>query len=213
MIMPNTDFLELLKANLPKVEVGRLTKIVQFRELILQENKVQNLTRLTTPEDFFYGHTVDAIELIKAGLIDYPAIDMGSGAGVPGILCAILEPQSWILCESEKKKAQFLIHCLAELKLENVHVVADRTENWLKDNEAQSIVARAVGPIDRIYGWLSKCSTWNNLVLLKGPSWDEEWAQFSSKTIGKKLQIVKKIDYEIGTVEKRSRCLVKIKRL
>ena len=64
--------------------------------------------------------------------------------------------------------------------------------------KVQSIVVRAVGPIERIYGWIRGCSTWNTLVLLKGPGWDEEWATFQAGKHHRELEIERQFGYNIG---------------
>src|SRR5690349_11467975 len=98
----STSTLKLLLAQ-PQWELSPETqeKVAEFYEIVLQENAQQNLTRLTLPEDFFYGHVVDVIELLRWKGLNYPALDLGSGVGVPGILAALISnpsmSASWIL--------------------------------------------------------------------------------------------------------------------
>jgi len=97
--------------------------LLRFYELVLRENEVQNLTRLSTPADFYFGHILDVLEFQKSGIgFEYPVLDIGSGAGVPGIVAAILGKGSWVLSDSEKKKADFLSRTVAELGLSKVLV-------------------------------------------------------------------------------------------
>jgi 16S rRNA G527 N7-methylase RsmG len=85
------------------------------------------------------------------------------------------------LVEAETGKARFLRQAVDELGLQSrVSVVHSRIEDWLRSDEplvkggGLNLVFRAVGPLARIYSWIGKCSTWNKLTLLKGPSWEEE---------------------------------------
>src|SRR6185503_4021772 len=162
----------------PELAQDQLDRVVRFHGLLAQENELQNLTRLISPPDFVEGHLLDVKELLGSGLLEYPAADLGSGGGVPGLLAAAIEPQPWVLIESEQRKAQFLQKSSQALRLNYVRVVADRGEKVLGSITLGSVVARAVGTVDKIYGWIKKSSTWNSLVLLKGPGWDAEWAAF-----------------------------------
>src|SRR4051812_23444634 len=77
------------------------TQLLEFYEIVLRENELQNLTRLTSPTDFYFGHLIDVFELLRSEKIEYPAMDLGSGAGIPGIVAALIHPEQWILAESE----------------------------------------------------------------------------------------------------------------
>lgn len=188
-------------------------KLLHFHQIVLQENEIQNLTRLTSAEEFFFGHLTDGFELHKANLVDYPAADLGSGVGVPGIPMAILGTGPWVLVESEKKKAEYLSRAVSSLSLStHVDVAPVRIEEFLRKDTVKSIVARAVGPVDRIYGWIRGCSTWNNLVLLKGPGWEEEWAKFQQTKFKKELKIHSEYSYQVGP-EAKQRKIVKLIRV
>ncbi|MBC7692992.1 MAG: class I SAM-dependent methyltransferase [Methylotenera sp.] len=209
--MDNHEFERLLKEGSPQLSSDTRAKISSFRQLVIAENEVQNLTRLLSPVDFYEGHVLDAIELTKSGLVSYPAMDLGSGVGVPGMICALLAPGEWILCDSEVKKADFLMRAATDLGLYGsaVDVFAGRAEDYLKKNTVSSIVARAVGPVTRIYNWIRPCSTWNNLVLLKGPSWPQELSDFKESQRRSELSIEKTYEYTVGSLQK-SRIIVRI---
>lgn len=192
-----------------KIQPEVQARILQFYEIVLKENQVQNLTRLTSPRDFFEGHVLDAIELLKVARVEFPAIDLGSGVGVPGVLASILRNDSWLLVESEKRKADFLQRAVQELGLSQTRVHPVRIEDLLRkktpNQETYSVVARAVGPIERIYGWIRGCSTWNSIILLKGPGWDEEWDRFKASKFGKELRVVSDHKYLVGEQQKQRR--------
>ena len=190
-------------------------KILFFYELLVQENEVQNLTRLISPLDFYQGHLLDVCELLKTQWLTFPVMDIGSGCGVPGLLAALMSEGEWVLSESEVRKAQFLEKAVEALGLrDRVRVTAKRAEDYLKENNVPCLAARAVGPVDRIYTWIrgsKHCSTWNNLILFKGPSWEEEWDRFQASKYKKELSIQKIHSYEVG-VEKKKRVLVFLSR-
>ncbi len=172
--------------------------MVRYRDLVLAENEVQNLTRLTSPEDFAYSHILDAVELVRRVELDYPVMDLGSGAGVPGIPAAILDGREWVLSDSELSKLQFLGRVATQLGLApRVQAIAGRADAVLDRAKpaVKSVVSRAVGPVSRIYPWIQRCSTWNTLVLLKGPRWDEEWEAFRGSAFRKDLEILATHEY------------------
>jgi 16S rRNA (guanine527-N7)-methyltransferase len=190
-----------------------VNQILSFYGLLVEENQSQNLTRLISPSEFYFGHLIDVIELIKSGLVDYPAIDLGSGGGIPGLLMSLIRPEKWILVESEKRKAEYLGRAVSNLGVASRVVVApQRVEDYLKSGSAASVVARAVGSVSRIYPWLKKCSTWNNLVLLKGPGWPDEWKEFQEGRYKNELKVDSTHAYFVGP-EKKHRIIVRLSRV
>jgi 16S rRNA (guanine527-N7)-methyltransferase len=199
------DSLENLLANDPTpLDRDVQLRLLEFYKTVLEENESQNLTRLTSPRDFYYGHLQDVRQLLTLGWIQYPAMDLGSGAGIPGLLAALIEKGEWILAESEKRKAEYLQRAVNTLGLSSqVSVYSGRAEKYLLSKAVQSITARGVGPISRIYSWIRKCSTWNNLILFKGPQWDDEWAQFRKTQMGNELTLKAAQSYLLGPEEKK----------
>lgn len=193
------------------LEERKVLLLCSYYECVLEGNKSQNLTRLTSPHDFFFGHIVDCLTIIESGFLGRTNLDLGSGAGVPGLVCAILdESRSWILSDSENSKAQFLNEAIEQLGLsKNCEVEFGRAEEILKKREVECVVTRAVGTLNKVYRLISKCSTWNTLVLLKGPKWEEEKAQLGP--LNRKLILESEQSYKSGP-EQKSRVLVKLRR-
>jgi 16S rRNA (guanine527-N7)-methyltransferase len=207
-----TDDLRRLLSTQDLPEAERWTeKLLVYYELLLNENERQNLTRLVSPVDFVEGHVLDVLEMLKAGFVTYPAMDLGSGAGIPGLIAALLGSGPWILCESEVRKADFLRSTASALGLTDVSVVADRAENYLVSQRCASVVSRAVGSAEKIYSWIGNCSTWNNLILFKGPRWTEEKAELQRGRFRNQLTVTGEHRYETGA-EKKTRVLVRLDR-
>jgi 16S rRNA (guanine527-N7)-methyltransferase len=185
------------------IEPEKAQKLVHFWELVSKENEIQNLTRILDPETFAEEHIRDSWELHKAGWILGKALDLGTGGGFPGIPCAILGTATWVLVDSERNKVDFVKRAIAALDLKNASAVHGRAEDVLRAGHYDFVVSRAVGPIHRIYGWISKCSTWNNLVLLKGPKWDEEWLSFKDSPGGRRLMLRDTLEYSVGPESKK----------
>lgn len=215
--MSNQGFIELLGGYWPELTPLQRDRVSDFRDVLIEANSKQNLTKLVSPEDFIEGHLLDVKELLSFAGVEYPAMDLGSGGGVPGLLAALIRPDPWILADSETRKADFLSECVARWNLgERVRVVSGRAEEFLAKCDPKSgprsIVARAVGPVSRIYSWIRTCSTWNNRVLLKGPRWEEEWAAFLDEKGRNQLSLGPSHNYLVGK-ENKQRIIVRLNRV
>jgi 16S rRNA (guanine527-N7)-methyltransferase len=215
--MADQEFMSLLTHEWPGLSMETQQRISDFRDWIVDESSRQNLTKLLSPREFIEGHVLDVKALLECRLVDFPAMDLGSGGGVPGFLSAIISPDQWILADSEGHKAAFLSRSVEKFGVGGrVKVFSGRAEKFLaavSEKEApKSIVARAVGPVERIYSWIRPCSTWNNLVLLKGPRWEEEWTEFQQGRYRNELKWVDSFKYVVGE-EKKQRIIVKIERV
>lgn len=191
-------------------------QLVKFHELMAAENENQNLTRLISYEDFIEGHLIDCFELHRKKWIQSERIaDLGSGCGVPGIPLALLFPATtWSLVESETKKGEFLKSATLSLGINSrIQVYPERFEA-IKDLEfrPEVIVSRAVGPVLRVFNWIKACSTWNMLILFKGPLWEKEWNEFLCSPHRKKLKIAAEAPYTVG-VESKTRRLILLERV
>ena len=206
--MSTADFRKILAERAPELTKEVQERIIQLREDVLAENEKQNLTRLTSPEDFFEGHVRDVLVLLESGYLKYPALDIGCGGGVPGLLAAIIDPKPWILVDSETYKADFLQREVEKFNLTDTEVFSDRVENILKLREVapKTITARAVGKVAKIYSWIQRCSTWNSLILFKGPAWEDEWKEF--KKTQHKNQLSVKNDFKYQTIDLKQRRLI-----
>lgn len=221
MVVPvQKEYLDVFLRDYPDANIEYLSQAAAFAEHLARENQKQNLTRIIDPVEFSHINISDCLRLIEhlSGESDYGnddyIVDLGSGCGIPGLLCAIMEPKhKWILIESEAGKADFLESAAQMFHVEHIKVIHDRIENACKSNldnyGVRHLVARALGTVDKIYGWTKQCSTWNTLLLLKSRGWDDEWTQ-ATKVRDKTLTISKVIDY---STEERTKKLVSLTRL
>jgi len=103
-------------------------------------------------------------------------VDIGSGAGLPGIVLAMLCPGlDVVLVEPMLRRTSFLEECVAALDLPNVTVTRARAEELAGSVRADVVTARAVAPLDRLVGWASGLLRPGGMILaIKGQSVDEE---------------------------------------
>lgn len=186
----------------------QISRITAFHALVLKENETQNLTRLLSDQDFFEGHIVDAIELHQCGFLQSPVLDLGSGMGSPGLISALLFGGKWVLCDSETHKADFMRRASTLVTHDaDLSVTSERAEGYLTTHRVGTVTAKAVGTVEKLYGWIEKCSTWNNLVLLKGPKWEEEWGSFQKSRYRDRLRIEATHAYTVGADEKQRKII------
>lgn len=117
--MPADEVAELLAA--AGVDPSLAVRLGLYAALVLEANRTTNLTAARDPQSFA-PHILDALTLARD--VDGPLIDLGSGAGLPGIPLAIVTGQPVVLVDSVKKKAAFLACALGELGLEGEAVAA-----------------------------------------------------------------------------------------
>lgn len=174
--MQNDALNLLIEKHWPDLEAEKREKLVRHFDLILEENKIQNLTRLTDAEDYFWNQLWDVREFsLHKDLHQKKNLDIGSGSGHPGMACAIVSGGEWTLSDSEKRKADFLSRASVALELPNVKVYPGRAETHLRSHRFDLLTAKAVANTQRLITTFGKCSTWNIFVLFKSGKFREEW--------------------------------------
>ncbi|NLJ81089.1 MAG: 16S rRNA (guanine(527)-N(7))-methyltransferase RsmG [Firmicutes bacterium] len=108
-----------------------LEKMLRFTNLLLEENKRQNLTGLVQPEEVAVKHFLDSLScLLLPWQSELKCLDLGTGAGFPGIPLALARPRwTFLLVDSRAKRLQFLESALKELEIDNVEVLHSRAED------------------------------------------------------------------------------------
>ncbi|MBR4343653.1 MAG: 16S rRNA (guanine(527)-N(7))-methyltransferase RsmG [Lachnospiraceae bacterium] len=148
--------MEFLKNALKEINIvadeNKLMQLLKFYDMIVEKNKVMNLTAITDFEEFVTKHIVDSLEIIR--VIDLSGkslkmIDIGTGAGFPGIPLKIIYPDLEVtLFDSLKKRLVFLDEVIMSLSLKNIRTVHGRAEEYGRKNEYREkydlVVSRAV---------------------------------------------------------------------
>ena len=152
-------------------DVSRETfaKLEQFVVLIIEENERQNLLGPATIPDLWNRHILDGAQLLDFADGEGTWCDIGSGAGLPGLVIAILGGTPMTLIEPRRLRADFLRQAIGELGLEQVSVEQRRAERVA--GKFDFITARVVARLDRLFGLASHLAhDGTRWVLPKGES-------------------------------------------
>ncbi len=154
------------------------TQWLNYLEQLHKWNKVYNLTSITTPREMIYLHIIDSL-LVAPFINGTHCLDVGSGAGLPGIPLAILHPeQHWTLLDKNNKKTRFMIQVAAELGLKNTKVHHGRAEDFHPPIKFDSILSRAYGNLAMFISTTEHAlANHGVLIAMKGKCPDDELAE------------------------------------
>lgn len=129
-----------------ELNAGVEGQLLAYLDLLNRWNRVHNLTAIRDPAQQLSHHLLDCLSVLPH-LPPGPLADIGSGAGLPGLIIALAEPQRPVyLVESSKKKCAFLHTAVAALGLKAVHIVAQRVEDW--PGPVAVIISRALAELN-----------------------------------------------------------------
>lgn len=193
--MKKEEFISLLRERGLFLTENQISQFEKYLHLIQEHNKVMNLTGITEEEEVYEKHFYDSLLFsFNEDMENLSLIDVGSGAGFPGIPLAITYPSLKItLLEPLMKRCVFLSLVVEELGLKNVEVVCDRAEIYSKENKEKFDIAtaRAVSKLNILLEIASQMiKVGGYFVALKGRIAEEEieQAKFSLKLLNFKIE-------------------------
>ncbi len=191
----------------------------QFMQLLLEWNEKINLTAITNPEEILIKHFIDSMSIISYINPTDSILDIGTGAGFPGIPLKIALPQNkFTLLDSLNKRINFLNTVIKELRLENIEAVHGRAEEFNhipKKRESYDIVtSRAVAKLNILVEYmLPFVKIGGKCICMKSSEIDEELkqAQKAIDILGGKIQNVDNIALKNTDIQRKIVIIEKIK--
>lgn len=158
---------------LPECDDDAMARLERLVVLLTQENERQNLVSAASLESVWQRHIADSAQLLAhvPRETSSPWLDLGTGAGFPGLVIAALRPEIWVaMIESRARRVEWLGRAASELGLTNAEVIGARLEQ-VEAFPTSAISARAFAPLDRLVALSARFSTSDTLWLLpKGRS-------------------------------------------
>ncbi len=180
-----------------EVTDAQIAQLVRYGELLVEWNEKMNLTAITDPIEIAEKHFLDSAMCLKCGIAG-SVIDVGTGAGFPGLVLKILKPDiNLCLLDSLQKRLTFLETVTNELKLSDVTFVHARAEDGGRDKKLREkfdfAVARAVANLSTLSEYCLPFVKQNGyFVAMKGPKAQQEIADAKNA--------LSKLGGELGTV-------------
>ncbi len=196
----------------------QLDQFDKFYDLLVEWNKVMNLTGITEYQDVVEKHFLDSLSIVKIidmNQIEY-AIDIGTGAGFPGIPLKIAFPDiNIVLLDSLNKRIKFLDHIIEELKLDGIRTIHGRAEDYAREagyrEKFDLCVSRAVANLTSLSEYcLPYVRVGGRFVSYKSGDIEQEISESERaiKILGGKVYQVEKFNLP-GTELQRSFVMIK----
>ena len=151
-----------------------IERLADFYELVLRNNPLLHLVGPCSAEEFAIKHVLESLMLLSHLPENAVFVDVGTGAGLPGIPCLIVRADlSAVLIESKLRKAEYLATALEELSLSDRAEVIDRQFEEIKGKDFQFATSRALDKFTEKLPRLLKWAKGTGILLFGGPSLGE----------------------------------------
>ncbi len=169
----------ILKAGIKGLDIeasdAQIESLIKFVDLLQKWNKTYNLTAIRSREDMLRLHILDSLAILPL-MTGKKIIDVGTGAGLPGIPLALFMPEvQFTLLDSNAKKTRFVQQAVLELKLDNVEVIHSRVEKLDRAAEYDVVMSRAFASLSDMMALASPLLNKDGIFMaMKGQFPEEE---------------------------------------
>ena len=182
--MELNKFKELMNKNLKELKIElsdlQLEQFYKYMNILVEWNKFMNLTGITEPTEVITKHFIDSLTVLDKIDKNASVIDVGTGAGFPGIPIKIAFPETKVvLLDSLNKRIKFLNAVIEKLELKDIETIHGRAEEYGRNKNHREkydiAIARAVAPLNILLEYLMPFAKANGKCLcMKGSSSEEE---------------------------------------
>jgi len=208
----------ILECNKLGIEINedRIKKLDKYHELLVEYNKVMNLTGITEKEEVYLKHFYDSLTIVKTVNLkeETSLCDIGTGAGFPGLVLKIIFPNLKItLLDSLNKRVEFLKVVIDELKLDDIEVIHARAEEYaLKNrNKFDITTARAVAHLSILLEYAIPMTKENKYFIALKANVNEELIEINNALLKLNTILVKKEEFDLP-IENSKRTIVMFKK-
>ena len=214
----NKEFKENMKDLLEKIDIQieekQIEKFYKYMELLIEWNEKINLTAITNQNDIILKHFVDSLTISKYIDQNKKIVDVGTGAGFPGIPLSIMNSEkNFTLVDSLNKRINFLNDIKEKLNLNNIYNIHSRVEefgqNKLYREKFDIAVSRAVANLSVLVEYMLPTIKLGGIAIcMKGSQIEEEYkeAEFAIKELGGKLK--EKIDFVLPETDMKRNIII-----
>lgn len=204
--MDFNSFLEEMKANLGVLNLDlteeQIRNFYDFMNLLIEKNKVMNLTGITEPKEVILKHFIDSLTVLKDINENDSVIDVGTGAGFPGIPLKIAKNSLEVtLLDSLNKRINFLNEVIENINLDKIKTIHGRAEDFGQNAEYREkydvAVSRAVAPLNILLEYMLPFVKAGGIcICMKGSNCDEEIenAKNAIEILGGKIEKIEKFN-------------------
>lgn len=162
------------------VSTAALAQLADYVGLLAKWSKVYNLTAVRQPQRMVTRHLLDSLAVVPF-LTEGSLLDVGTGAGLPGLPIAIARPDlAATLLDANAKKLRFVRQAVAELRLGNVEVVQARMQEYQPGRAFDMVISRAVSSLEELYRQSRHLlAPRGRMLFMKGALPEEEMAAFA----------------------------------
>ncbi|MBI5041395.1 MAG: 16S rRNA (guanine(527)-N(7))-methyltransferase RsmG [Gammaproteobacteria bacterium] len=152
-----------------QLDAAACAKLLEYVALLVKWNRVYNLTSVRKPQDMLTRHILDSLVVLPH--VKGPRVlDVGTGAGLPGLVLAIARPD-WqvVLLDSSNKKLRFVRQSITDLALTNASVEHVRIEDYQPTVPFDTIISRAFSSLDEMHKHCARlCAVDGHILAMKG---------------------------------------------
>lgn len=214
--MHKEEFIKALKELNINITKKQLSDLDSYYKMLIDYNSHTNLTRITDEKEVYLKHFYDSLTLVKAvTLNDQKLLDVGTGAGFPGLVLKIVFPSLKVtLIDSLNKRIKFLNSVIEKLNLNNIKAIHARAEEYILNNREKYdvVTSRAVANLNMLSELcIPYVKVGGYFIPMKAEAQNElDASKKAIETLGGVLKdtLVFKLPYDTGT-----RTLIKIKKI